>query len=78
LTFLDDHSRYVISLTAHTAVTGAIVLEQLRAVMDAYGIPEYTLTDNGPVFTTRDYQPLGRRPGPPKGSPQRGGRKPRT
>ena len=24
---------------------------------------------------TRDYQPLGRPPGPPKGSPQRGGRK---
>ena len=27
---------------------------------------------------TRDYQPLGRPPGPPKGSPQRGGRKPPT
>ena len=27
---------------------------------------------------TRDYQPLGRPPGPPKGSPQRGGRKKKT
>ena len=28
--------------------------------------------------TSRDYQPLGRPPGPPKGSPQRGGRPGRT
>ena len=27
---------------------------------------------------TRDYQPLGRPPGPPKGSPQRGGHKKNT
>jgi len=27
---------------------------------------------------TRDYQPRGVKPGPPKGSPQRGGRRPQT
>lgn len=53
LTFLDDHSRYVISLTAHTTVTGAIVLERFRAAIDTHGIPESTLTDNGMVFTTK-------------------------
>lgn len=53
LTFLDDHSRYVISLTAHHTVTGAIVLERFRAAIDTHGIPESTLTDNGMVFTTK-------------------------
>lgn len=53
LTFLDDHSRYVISLTAHHTVTGAIVLECFRAAIDTHGIPESTLTDNGMVFTTK-------------------------
>lgn len=53
LTFLDDHSRYVISLTAHTTVTGTIVLEQFRTAMNIHGIPESTLTDNGMVFTTK-------------------------
>jgi transposase InsO family protein len=53
LTLLDANSRYVISLTAHTTVTGAIVLERFRAAIDIHGIPESTLTDNGMVFTTR-------------------------
>ena len=53
LTFLDDHARFVISLTAHTTVTGTIVLERFRAAIDTHGIPESTLTDNGMVFTTR-------------------------
>ncbi len=53
LTFLDDHARFVISITAHTTVTGAIVLERFRAAIDTYGIPESTLTDNAMGFTTR-------------------------
>ncbi len=53
LTFIDDHSRYVISLTAHATVTGTVVLDAFRAAIDAHGIPESTLTDNGLVFTTR-------------------------
>jgi len=53
LTFLDDHSRYVISLTVHSTVTGKIVLDQFRAAIDTHGIPESTLTDNGMVFTTK-------------------------
>lgn len=53
LTFLDDHSRYIIDLTAHPTVTGQIVLDRFRAAMDTHGIPASTLTDNGMVFTTR-------------------------
>lgn len=53
LTFLDDHSRMVISCTAHSRVTGPIVLTSFREAVAAHGIPASTLTDNGMVFTTR-------------------------
>ena len=53
LLWLDDHSRYLISATAHTPVTGAIVVDTFRAACATHGTPQSTLTDNGFVFTTR-------------------------
>jgi transposase InsO family protein len=53
LTFLDDHSRYALTVTAHHRVTGPIVLKKFRAAISQYGQPVSTLTDNGMVFTTR-------------------------
>ncbi len=53
LTWLDDHSRYALSVTAHKPVTGSIVAETFRAAIKQHGIPGSTLTDNGLVFTTR-------------------------
>jgi transposase InsO family protein len=53
LTFLDDHSRYALSITAYPVVTGPIVLAAFRSTVDEYGPPASTLTDNGLVFTTR-------------------------
>lgn len=53
LTWLDDCSRYALSVTAHARVTGPIVLATFRTSVAAYGIPASTLTDNGLVFTTR-------------------------
>jgi transposase InsO family protein len=53
LTWLDDHSRYALSLTAHHRVTGAAVLLAFRAACEQHGTPASTLTDNGMVFTTR-------------------------
>jgi transposase InsO family protein len=53
LTWLDDHSRYVLSLTAHHRVTGPAVVTAFRAAAAAHGAPASTLTDNGMVFTTR-------------------------
>jgi transposase len=53
LTWLDDHSRYALSVTTWDRVTGPIVLAQFRAAVAAYGAPASTLTDNGMVFTTR-------------------------
>jgi transposase InsO family protein len=53
LSFLDDHSRYAISVTAHQVVTGPIVLATFRAAIETHGMPASTLTDNGLVFTTK-------------------------
>jgi transposase InsO family protein len=53
LTWLGDHSRYALSVTAHSRVTGPAVLAAFRAAAAAHGAPASTLTDNGMVFTTR-------------------------
>jgi transposase InsO family protein len=53
LSWLDDCTRYALSVTAHTPVTAPIVLAAFRATTARHGIPASTLTDNGMVFTTR-------------------------
>ena len=53
LTWLDDCSRYALSITAHRRVTGPIVLHAFRETVAVHGVPASTLTDNGMVFTTR-------------------------
>ena len=45
LTWLDDHSRYAVSVTAWHRVTGPIVLAVFRAATAKHGIPASTLTD---------------------------------
>lgn len=53
LDFLDEHSRYLLSITAQHAFTGTAVAEQLQRLINTYGPPASTLTDNGLVFTAR-------------------------
>jgi transposase InsO family protein len=53
LSWLDDHSRLALSVTAHHRVTGPIVVAAFRAAVARYGPPASILTDNGMVFTTR-------------------------
>jgi transposase InsO family protein len=53
LTWLDDHSRYLLSCTAHAPVTGDIVVETFLTCGNEYGLPAATLTDNGRVYTAR-------------------------
>src|SRR5450631_1593734 len=45
LTWLDDHSRYALSVTACQRVTGPIVLLAFRAACGVHGVPASTLTD---------------------------------
>jgi transposase InsO family protein len=53
LCWIDDHSRYALSVTAHRRVTGPIVVDSFRKTCATHGVPASTLTDNGMVFTTR-------------------------
>jgi transposase InsO family protein len=53
LNWLDDHSRYLLSCTAHQPVTGDDVVATFLAVIDDQGSPQSTLTDNGRVYTAR-------------------------
>jgi transposase InsO family protein len=53
LNWLDDHSRLLLSCTAHHRVTGPDVVTTFSAVINEYGPPASTLTDNGSVYTSR-------------------------
>jgi transposase InsO family protein len=53
LTFIDDHSRLALTVTAYPVVTVQHVLAQFRHTVAEFGPPASTLTDNGFVFTTR-------------------------
>jgi len=53
LSWLDDCSRYALSVTAHPRVTGPSVVATFRNAVHQFGVPASTLTDNGMVFTTR-------------------------
>lgn len=62
LTWLDDCTRFALSLTAHTAVTTPIVVATFRVITEKHGNPASTLTDNGMVFTVK-HSGFGRRGG---------------
>jgi transposase InsO family protein len=53
LNWLDDHSRYLLSSTAHQPVSGDDVVCTFLAAIDDHGAPASTLTDNGRVYTAR-------------------------
>ena len=53
LNWLDDHSRYLLSCTAHRPVTGDDVVAVFLDVVEQHGAPASTLTDNGSVYTSR-------------------------
>lgn len=53
LDFLDDHSRFLISIHAYRRVTGKNVADQFTEACQVHGRPRSTLTDIGLVFTTR-------------------------
>lgn len=53
ITWLDDHSRKALWVTAHPRISGTIVRDTFRHAYKITGIPASVLTDNGMVFTTR-------------------------
>lgn len=53
LNWLDDHSRYLLSATAHQAVTGYDVVAVFLDAVGDHGPPASTLTDNARIYTAR-------------------------
>jgi len=53
LAWLDDHSRYALSVTAHRPVTGHIVAATFNHTGTDQGFPASVLTDNAFIYTTR-------------------------
>lgn len=53
LTWLDDHSRYAVSVTAHLPVNGATVVDTLKTAAEQHGLPASILSDNAFIYTTR-------------------------
>lgn len=64
ITWLDDHARYALSVTAHPRITGPIVVASSAKPSTSTGVPASTLTDNGMVYTTRLSGGKGGRNGP--------------
>ena len=53
LNWLDDHSRLLLSCSAHGPVSGDVVVSVFLELVEEYGPPVSTLTDNGSVYTSR-------------------------
>lgn len=53
ITWLDDHSRYALHISAHRRITGPTVADTFTETAAQHGYPASTLTDNGMVYTTR-------------------------
>jgi transposase InsO family protein len=53
LAFVDDCTRYALSVTAHHQITGDIVVDKFLQTAATIGFPASMLTDNGMVYTTR-------------------------
>src|SRR5579884_21093 len=53
LNWLDDHSRYLLGATVHEPVSGDDVVAVFLDLVEQFGAPASTLTDNGSVYTSR-------------------------
>jgi transposase InsO family protein len=53
ISWLDDHSRYLLACSAWAPVTGTVVASTFLRADNAYGLPASTLTDNGRACTAR-------------------------
>ncbi len=53
ISWLDDHSRYLLHVSAHHRITAPIVVDTFTTAAQQHGYPASTLTDNGMVYTVR-------------------------
>ena len=53
ITWLDDHSRYALHVSAHRRISGDIAADTFQQAAADHGFPASVLSDNGLVYTTR-------------------------
>ena len=53
LTWLDDHARYALNVTAHRVVNTTIVVTEFTKTAGQHGYPASVLSDNGMYYTAR-------------------------
>ena len=53
LTWLDDHSRYALNVTAYPVVNTRVVVTSFRRTAGQHGYPASVLSDNGMYYTAR-------------------------
>ncbi len=53
LTWLDDHARFALSVTAHDTVTTTVVIDSFHETAGQHGYPASVLSDNGMYYTAR-------------------------
>jgi transposase InsO family protein len=53
ISWLDDHSRYALHVSAHARITAPIVVATFTRAATEHGYPFSALSDNGTVYTTR-------------------------
>jgi transposase InsO family protein len=53
ITFLDDHARYALDVTAHIRITTDIAINRFLTTGETVGFPASMLTDNALVYTAR-------------------------
>lgn len=66
ITWLDDHSRYALHISAHKRITVHTVIDTFTTTTHQHGYPTSTLTDNGMVSPP----PMKREVPPPPATPQ--------
>ena len=59
LSWLDDHARFALSVTAHRRVTTPVVTNTFTQTAQTHGFPASVLSDNGMYFTARFAGPGG-------------------
>jgi transposase InsO family protein len=52
VTFMDDHSRFIVGYGLHASQSAVLVLEVLRSALANYSAPAEILTDNGTQYIT--------------------------
>jgi len=52
---VDAHSKWI-DAKAVSAATSKITIEHLRSLFSNFGLPEVLISDNGPCFTSSDFQ----------------------